>query len=307
MAAALLFGVTQAAAPPLDRAAIAAAVRGAAEVFAREYFDAALGRRVESDINQRLQDGRYGKAQSHEELAGLLTSDLFELTRDKHVAVTLRRRGGGGGAAAERRDIPTTAGFRRTEILDGKIGILDLAFFLRPAEHQEALAAAMKTLQPARALILDMRANGGGSPDTVAMLVSYLLDTPSLPLFDIVHRDGTRNAYTTLAVPPAERDARRPVYVLTSSKTFSAGEGLAFLVQELKRGLVVGEVTAGAANPGRAYRIDETFEIVVPNGQVLTSVGRRSWEGAGVTPDIRVPASDALATAQKLASELLIQ
>ena len=68
--------------------------------------------------------------------------------------------------------------------------MFDLAFFMRPVEHRDALAAAMQVLQPADALIVDMRANGGGSPDTVALFISYLIEGTGQPLFEIVHRDG---------------------------------------------------------------------------------------------------------------------
>jgi len=48
-------------------------------------------------------------------------------------------------------------------------------------------APAMRFLR-GDAPIVDLRANGGGSPGTVAPIISYLLDAPALPLFDILHR-----------------------------------------------------------------------------------------------------------------------
>jgi hypothetical protein len=279
----------------LDAAAIGAAVRDVAEVFEREYFDAALSKTVAEEIKRRLDGGRYASANEAAALAKRLTADFYELTNDKHIAVALAiPRAASGG---ERRNIPTTAGFRRTELIAGNIGVFDLAFFMRPVEHRDALAAAMEVLHPAVALIIDMRANGGGSPDTVALFISYLIEGAGQPLFEIVHRDGSKEIYRTPEEAPATRNARRPIYVLTSSKTFSGGEGLAFLLQELKRAVVIGEVTAGAANPGRPYPVGELFEITVPNGRVVTAITKRNWEGSGVTPDISVPAADAFRVA----------
>ena len=276
---------------------VGSVVRGAADIFAAEYFDAAVGASVSAEIKRRLESGQYAALQTNQELADRLTIDLLELTGDKHVALRLRRAGGGGNGSAQRRDVPTTAGFRRTEILPGNIGLLDIAFFLRPVEHREALDAAMKQLQTAEALILDMRENSGGSPATVALLVSYLIDEPGKPLFEIRPRSGGPDVYVTESVPPQNRNGQRPVYVLTSSRSFSGGEGLAFLLQDMKRAVVIGEITAGAANPGRGYPINDTFEIQVSNGQLLTSGSRRNWEGHGVTPDVLVPAGDALRVA----------
>ena len=44
----------------------------------------------------------------------------------------------------------------------------------------------MGLLQPADALILDMRANGGGSPETLALLASYLYEDSEVPLWSLV-------------------------------------------------------------------------------------------------------------------------
>jgi hypothetical protein len=291
----------------IDPDTLSPTVRGAADTFGANYFDAARGERVSRELKRRLADGQYSKVTTNQELAERLTRDLFELARDKHVAVHVRRPpNASGGAPPRPRDVPTTDGFRRTEILPGNIGVLEMAFFMRPVEHRDALDAAMKTLQAADALIIDMRRNGGGSPGTVALLISYLLDEPGRPLFDIRPRTGTPDVYSTESPALPMRNGRRAIYVLTSKQSFSGGEGIAFLLQDIRRALVIGEVTAGAANAGRGYPINDTFEIVVPNGQLLTSVSRRNWEGSGVQPDIPVPAADALRVAHLKAIDDLI-
>jgi retinol-binding protein 3 len=300
--AAVMTAALQTASPP----ATDAIVRRATEIFAAEYFDARVAESVSGEIRRRFQAGRYADSTTNQDLANRLTADLYELTRDKHVAVRVRR-SSTIGSAPPRRDVPTDAGFRRAEILDGNIGLLDIAYFLRPEEHRAALEAAMKKLLHADALILDMRQNSGGSPDTVTLLVSYVADVPGRPLFEIRPRTGAQQTYVTQPVPAEMRNSDRDVYVLTSSHTFSAGEGLAFLLQEMKRGTLVGEVTAGAANPGRGYVIDDTFEIQVPNGKLQTAVSRGNWEGRGVTPDVAAPAVEALRVAHLLAIDRLLE
>lgn len=208
---------------------------------------------------------------------------------DESRAVTVRR---------------SNAGVRRIEILPGNVGYLELTSFFRPEEASDAIAAAMQTLTHADALILDMRLNGGGSPATVALLASYLLE-PGLPLWDIAHRPPEPpDHYATVTV--SSHDAKRPVYVLTASQTFSGGEGLAFILQERHRAEIVGEVTAGAANAGRPYRVNARFSVTIPNGQVKSAVGGGNWEGAGVTPDVKAAAADALKVAHARALRGLI-
>jgi len=208
------------------------------------------------------------------------------------------------GATTHRQ--PTTAGFTRVEVLPNNLGLLEMTMFLRPIEHREALAAAMKQLERCDAVIVDMRANGGGSPATVALLMSYFFDEPELPLFEIVPRTGTPDSYGT---EPASagliRDGRRPLFILTSTRTFSAGEGFAYLMQERKRGVIVGERTAGAANPGSGYPVNDRFQVTIPNGRVSSAIRRSNWEGTGVDPDIAVPAVQALDAAIQRATAVL--
>ena len=189
----------------------------------------------------------------------------------------------------------------------GTSGISTSRPSIRLEEGREAIQAAMAFLQNADALILDMRSNRGSNPGTVVLLASYLFDTPERLLFEIVPREGDSTSYYTASVPGSHRDGRRPVFVLTAAKTFSAGEGLAFILQDHGRAEVVGEVTAGAANPGRPYPIGDYFEIVVPNGRVRSAVSGRNWEGVGVIPDIRTTEVEALKVAHRRALQRLLQ
>lgn len=246
----------------------------------------------------------------------MLGRDLYATTHDKHLAVEVVR---AAPAPPERSAVEadqaralgarrSNFGVRHVEILAGNVGYLDLSTFYRPEEARDALATAMHALRHADALIIDMRRNGGGSPGTIAILISYLLDAPGIPLFDVVHRAPEPvDHYSTEATPPADRDSRRPVYVLTATSTFSGGEGLAFLLQERHRAEVVGETTAGAANAGRPYPVNDRFSVTVPNGRVKSAIGGGNWEGAGVTPDVKTTAPEAFPVAYARALRLLVE
>jgi C-terminal processing protease CtpA/Prc len=66
----------------------------------------------------------------------------------------------------------TNFGFEKVERLAGNIGYLDLRGFLPPQMMGDTAAAAMTFLANANALIIDLRENGGGSPDAVTLLFS---------------------------------------------------------------------------------------------------------------------------------------
>jgi hypothetical protein len=286
----------------------ATTLRGLGDVLKREYIDVDVAEKADAALRRGLAEGRYAGASTPEALAPLLNRDLQEATHDKHIFVEVippappsaqpaPPRSGTDAARAEgvRR---ANAGVRRVEILRGNVGYLDLSNFFRPDEARDTIALAMRLLRKADALIIDMRHNAGGSPGTVVFLLGYLLDAPGATLFEIVHRPPEPpDRYALDATLPAESDGKRPIAVLTSAQTFSGGEGLAFLLQERHRAEIVGEVTAGAANPGRAYPVSDRFRLYVPNGRIKSAIGGGNWEGTGVTPDVKVPAADALQTA----------
>src|ERR1700722_16855346 len=135
-------------------------------------------------------------------LAERLTSDLNEICDDKHLRVWAPRsrpggpdpRPGGPGPgwpgtrpgreepddyearvlAMRRMGRLDNFGIHRVERLDGNIGYLDLRRVLVPAIAGPAMAAAMELVAGTYALIIDLRRNGGGAPDSVVFWCSYL-------------------------------------------------------------------------------------------------------------------------------------
>jgi retinol-binding protein 3 len=73
----------------------------------------------------------------------------------------------------------------------------------------------------------------------------------------------------------------------------------------LKRPIAVGETTGGGAHPVSGHRIDDHCVIGVPFARAINPISRANWEGTGVELDVKVPAAEELATAQKLAIEKL--
>jgi C-terminal processing protease CtpA/Prc len=299
----------------LDPAFVKATVESIGATIGQEYFDPKVGTEVDAALRRSLADGRYAGAADDQALATLINRDLYAATRDKHLNVEARldipaQRERSVSQADEARALAvrrSNGGVRAVQVLPGNVGYLDLSSFYRPEEAREAIGAAMHLLAQTDALIIDMRFNSGGSPGTAALVISYLIDPPGLPLFDIVHRAPMPpDHYATETVPRGDRNLTRPVFVLTAARSFSAAEGFPFLLQERRRAEVIGEVTAGAANAGRPYRVNARFSVTIPNGQVKSAVGGGNWEGPGVTPDVKTAAADALKVAHARALRGLI-
>ena len=147
--------------------------------------------------------------------------------------------------------------------------------------------------------------HGGGGSDKGPDLLSYLFDQPT-HFSDFWDRTTGKTSQTWIQpAAPGIRLGQIPVYVLTSRGTFSAAEWFTYNLQALKRATIVGEVTGGGSHLGSAERIDDRFSIRVPFGRPINPITNTDWEGVGVIPDVKVPGSEALATAQKLAAEEL--
>src|SRR5258708_33713007 len=109
----------------------------------------------------------------------------------------------------------------------------------------------------------------------------------------------------TLTHRPSKRLDGKHDSVLPSKEPFSRAEEFSYNLKNLKRVPIIGETTGGGAHPVNGHRIDDHFMIGVPFARAINPISKTNWEGTGVEPDVKVPAADALATAQKLAAEKL--
>jgi hypothetical protein len=271
-----------------------------------------LAEQVAVTVETRLAAGEYDNLDEIT-LTELLTRHMQEASGDKHLRVRL---GGGPGPGRDgdksdrERDEPADReamrlkmrqigrldnfGIHRVERLDGNIGYLDVHRVAMPQNAGPAIAAAMELVSGTYALIIDLRHNGGGSPHGVALWCSYLLPEEPAHLNDIFHRDtGETTQFWSLPYLPGSRYLDRPVYVLTSGRTFSGGEDFCYTLQALGRAEVIGETTGGGAHPTRPFPISAAVHIAIPFARSISPVTGTNWQGTGVIPDTPVPADDA--------------
>ena len=312
-----LMGQDVAADMTVDAATRAAVIEGVLSELSQFYVLPDVAAKMVQTIKQRQQLHEYDAITSARELADVLTAHLRDVSHDRHLAVNY--------SAAGVRPFPfpppppppelvaqqrasfsqTNFGFAKVERLAGNIGYLDLRSFMPPTWIGETLAAAMSFLGNTQALILDLRHNGGGGPDSVALTCSYFFEQP-VRLNDVYTRvlNETRQSWT-LASVPGTRFVKKDVYILTSHTTFSAAEDFTYAMKNLKRATIVGEVTGGGAHPVGSRRVADHFILAVPMGRSISPITHTDWEGVGVEPDIKVSASQALAKAHLIAIEKL--
>ena len=192
--------------------------------------------------------------------------------------------------------------FEKVEILPHNIGYLKLNGFPDSSICESTATAAMATLNPADALIVDLRYNRGGYGNMVMLISAYLFDHP---VYIYNPRDNTSRQSWTQSPVPQSSLAGKPVYLLTSGTTISAAEQFTYNLKMLKRATLVGETTRGSAHSGVFYRLDDHFGMGIPEVRPINPYSTNDWEGTGISPDVKVPAADALNTALELAERKL--
>jgi hypothetical protein len=269
-----------------------------------------VAKKMEQSIRERIDKKEYDQITSAKQFATTLTKDLQAISDDKHLRVRyshspIPERGPRREPTAEereqrRRDLNwMNHGFVKVERLRGNIGYLEFSNFMDPELGADTVAAAMNFIHGTDALIIDLRANGGGSPAMVALVCSYLFGPEPVHLNDLYWREGDRtDEFWTRKEVAGKRYLNKEVYVLTSKRTFSGAEEFTYNLKNLKRATIIGETTGGGAHPGGVFRASEHFGVFVPTGRAINPITKTNWEGTGVTPDVAVPADQALLVAR---------
>jgi hypothetical protein len=275
------------------------------------YVEPTVAQQMIDALKTHAAKGEYDAISDGDAFAARLTKDLQDVSHDKHLRVEF------SPFKIPPRTSPTpedearfhqqmehdNCGFDKVEVLSNNVGYVKFNGFMDASFCGPTVVAAMGFVAHTDAIIFDLRQNGGGQPAMVTLIASYLFDKPT-HLIDIYNRkeDSTTQNWT-LSYLPGLRLTKQPVFVLTSKRTFPGAEEFAFDLKNQKRATIVGETTGGGAHPVSGHAVADYFTVGVPFAKSLDPVTKTNWEGTGVEPDVKVPAADALATAEKLAIE----
>lgn len=314
------FVQAQPADPPLEKTERLAVVNAIGQQLKDHYIFPDVADKMARKISRNAKKGQYEAIDDVRVFAQQLTDDLVEVSQDKHIRVIFDPE----GIARQRQAITpeqerelyedmvarnrlVNFGFQQVKIMEGNVGYLDLRSFQGTEYAGETAVAAMKFLSNTDALIIDLRKNGGGSPQMIQLISSYLFGPEPVHL-NTFYRRATEQYNQTWTLPhvDGQRNPDTPVYVLTSDRTFSAAEEFSYNLKNLERATLVGETTGGGAHPGGRITATDRYQVWVPTGRAINPVTNTNWEGTGVTPHIEVPQADALDKAYLLALENLV-
>lgn len=136
------------------------------------------------------------------------------------------------------------------------------------------------------ALILDLRGNGGGYVETLERLTGFFFEKD----LQIAELKGRKPKKPMVAKTRGKDVYNGKLIVLVDSRSASASEIFARLVQLQKRGTILGDVSAGAVMQSRSFSESMgtnsivSFAVSITDADVIMSDGK-SIENIGVIPD----------------------
>ncbi|HTU10590.1 MAG TPA: S41 family peptidase [Allosphingosinicella sp.] len=294
--------------PPLDSRAVVADVR---RIIAERYVLPERRPALDAILARGLASGRYNVTDAGE-LAERINADLETAGRDRHLNFNLNPRQAAmlaAGRAAqpdnsayERQVRATNHGITSLRVLPGNVRYMEYDGFqwIGP-ESAAALENAMRFLAGGDAVIIDLRRNGGGSPEAVQYIISHFLPANRPLMSFYMNGNPTPDRTETLAEVPAGRMIGKPLYVLTSGGSASAAEEFIGHVGGYRVGELVGENSAGAGFRNDLVPVQGRFVLSVSVGRAVLAATGRDWEAVGLAPTVPTPIAGALETAQALA------
>lgn len=293
-----------------SRAQAPADIAGVAQVIRENYFDSGRGKEIADELLRHARKEKLDELADRNELAQRLTAILQPF--DRHFRVKYEPPTAKGGNVDHLKRFMDKArasnyGFRSVEELPDDIvvirlttvAIIDFNDANDPARR--AADVALADALAAKAVILDLRDNGGGDTSMAGYLISAFVK-PGANVYNSFHtRTESFDERPAVEYPRPNPDV--PLYLLTNNRTGSAAESIAFSLQSAGRAKVIGERTGGAANPGDVFNTPQGFSVFVSTGSPRNPINGRNWEGTGVVPDVGTSSEAALDRALQLARE----
>lgn len=268
------------------------------------YIDKEAYKKADSLFRNELNKGAFN-ALNKKEFAALLTQKLRTTIKDEHFFVKYLENYMPEKQMSEKEkeklnnehNSLENFGFETVQRLPGNIGYINFKGFASPEASEKTLAAAMNFVANTHALVIDLRENGGGENGMVLLFCSYFFDKKT-DLYTTYFRHNNKTVLnSTQPEVSGQKYLHKKIYILTSKNTFSAGEAVAYFLQQYKLAEVIGEKTGGAANPVDHFIIQNQYLLLVPAGKITSLASQKNWEHIGVTPNQEVKSEDALRAA----------
>lgn len=165
------------------------------------------------------------------------------------------------------------------DLINGNVGYLRISRFSQntPDDFNDAVSNLVN--RGVCGLVIDLRGNADGSMQAAASVLDTLL--PAGTIVSSRDRDGK----TTVEYTSKANEISLPMSVLVDSRSSGAAELFAADVRDFKKGLLVGEKTAGDGTKDTAVPLSDGSAMILATAQYLTA-GGKTFDGTGVSVDI---------------------
>lgn len=284
------------------------------EKVKKNYVDSEMYKKVDSLLQSETEIKDF-KILNEKDFAASLTQKLRTVTKDDHFFVKFLpnydpKNEVNGKEEQKQNNYHNSLenfGFENVQRLEGNIGYINFKGFAEKKSSAKTLESAMNFVANTNSLIIDLRENGGGDNEMLLLFCSYFFDKKT-ELYTTYSRNTGKTEYNnTESKVSGQKYLNKNIYILTRKKTFSAGEALAYFLQEHQLAKVVGQTTGGAANPVEPFVIQNKYLFLVPSGKITSSLSHKNWNHVGVKPDYEVKPEDALTKAHGIALKEILK
>lgn len=305
-----------------DGAAAAAAARLFMAIRDHYSYRDRLG--VDWDALAGARHDALGKAPDGPALA-VLFADLLGTAQDPHVTVRWQE----CVLPTHRSDVVSNfdvRGLRRTfPKLDriGKIGLtartddgigylLVGSFAREQRDDFEQVLQALRALKSCKALVLDVRTNGGGDEMLGKRLAAFFADADKEVVYaahrvrDPSAKDGFRDREERTLRGNREPDVfAGPVAVLMGPLNMSSCEAFLLMMKQSPRATLIGADSSGSSGNPQPHTALAGLTVMLPSWQAMRPDGT-VFEGEGIAPHIQVATTtQVLATSDPVLAEAL--
>lgn len=192
------------------------------------------------------------------------------------VEITIRRDGKNIPLEFTRQTFEITSVTSR--MLDNYIGYIKISSFKENTPDQFSTGLEHLTMNGAKAVIFDLRDNGGGLAEALEKCLDPLLPEGVIALEK--YRDG----HTETLIYSDESELDIPFTVIVNGNTASAAELFSACLRDFKSSPIVGEQTYGKGVIQSYKPFDDGSAVYLTIAEYQTSLSE-CFDGTGITPD----------------------
>ena len=171
-------------------------------------------------------------------------------------------------------------------MINGNIAYLKISEFTGDTPANFGTALNKLTGEKACGIVVDLRNNPGGNVEDAAKVLDLLLPAGNT----VSTRD--KSGKITVEYTSKSGEINLPVSVVMNRETYGAAELFAADIRDFKKGMLVGEKTAGYGTKDEAVPLSDGSAMLLPVADYLT-VGGKTFQGTGIEPEISKSLTDA--------------